>query len=117
MTLTGTTTAGQSGTGSNGNERVLYIPKHLELMSHHQIQFGIISGHSLEGFLSLQRCSQCVLQTMTTLPRSPKLGPHHWMLFSDIPEAPFFGGGYLIPLQGYSQHILNSNSRVISSGT
>ena len=35
--LTGTTTLGQSGSGNNGNEGVLDIPKALELEPHHQM--------------------------------------------------------------------------------
>ena len=46
-TLTGTTTLGQSASVSNGNEEVLYIPKVQGLKPYHQIEFCVISGHSL----------------------------------------------------------------------
>ena len=41
-TLIGTTTLGQSGPESNGNEGVHYIHLTLELEPHHQMQFNII---------------------------------------------------------------------------
>ena len=42
-TLTSTTTSGQSGPGSNGNEEVLPILKTSSLDPHHQMQFNVIS--------------------------------------------------------------------------
>ena len=42
MGLTGTTTLGQDGSGSNGNEEVLYIPQFPEVETHHQKQFSNI---------------------------------------------------------------------------
>ena len=40
--LTGTTTPGQSGSGSNGNKRVLSLPRSSELEPHYQMQFSVI---------------------------------------------------------------------------
>ena len=40
--LTGTTTLCQSGTGSNGNDGVLYIPQSSRTGAHIQMQFKII---------------------------------------------------------------------------
>ena len=40
-TLTGTTTLGQSGPGSNDSERIFHISKPPELESHHQMQFSV----------------------------------------------------------------------------
>ena len=64
-TLSGATTPGQSGPGSNGNEGVLHIPK-ISSITGASSSDGLMSylGHSLEGWglTSLQRCSQCILQ-------------------------------------------------------
>ena len=51
--LTGITTPGQSGLGSNGNERVFHIPQISRTEAHHyQIQFSVISRTLLgEGVL------------------------------------------------------------------
>ena len=48
-TLTSTTTLGQSGPGSNSNERVLHIPQTPKLEHHQQMQFNVIP-RTLNGF-------------------------------------------------------------------
>ena len=40
--LTGITTPGHSGAGSNGNEEVLHNPRYSELEPPHQMQFSVI---------------------------------------------------------------------------
>ena len=56
-TLTGTTTPGQSGPGSNGNKGVLPITPGLKPRN---------LGHTWGGFTLPQRFSQCILQPQLT---------------------------------------------------
>ena len=58
--LSGSTTSGQSGPGSNGNEGVLFKTQVLP-EPHHPIQ-----GTSWENLTHLQRCSLCILQPQPT---------------------------------------------------
>ena len=69
-TLTVATDEGQSGPGSNVNERVLYIYKAPELEPQYQMQFTI-RPRTLVGvgvLQSLQRCSRSILQAQLTRP-------------------------------------------------
>ena len=59
MTLTGATTRGQSGPGSNGNEGVLLIPQ--------SSKAGASPSDGLVSYLGPSlRCSQCILQPQAT---------------------------------------------------
>ena len=63
--LSGATTPGQSGPGSDGSERVLCIPQSSRNtgISPSDCLVSYL-GHSLGGgFIPLQRCSQCILQS------------------------------------------------------
>ena len=57
-TLSGATTPGQSGPGSDGNEGVL-----------HMILFSVVSWTlvGLEVLAHRQRCSQCILQPLSNV--------------------------------------------------
>ena len=65
--LSGATTLGQSGPGSDGNEGVFRIPQNSStagtLPSDCLVSYP---GHSLGGLNPLQRCSQCILQPQPT---------------------------------------------------
>ena len=63
--LSGATTPGQSGPGSNGNEGVLRIPQSSNTAGTSPSDCLVLyPGHSLGwgGLTPLQRCSQCILQ-------------------------------------------------------
>ena len=66
--LSGASTLGQSGPGSNGNEGVLRIPQSSSIAGTSPSDYLVSSpGHSLGGGLTaLQRCSQCILQPQLT---------------------------------------------------
>ncbi len=65
--LSGATTPGQSGPGSDGNERVPCIPQISSITGTSQSDFLVLyPGHSLSGVTPLQRCSQCILQPQLT---------------------------------------------------
>ena len=63
MTLSGTTTQGQSVPGSNGNEGVLCIPQSSSITGTSPSDYLVsCPGYSLGGGLTPQwRCSQCIL--------------------------------------------------------
>ena len=66
-TLSGATTLGQSGPGSNGNEWVLHIPQSSSIIEGSPSDcFTLYHGHSWwwwgEVLPFLQRCSWCILQ-------------------------------------------------------
>ena len=68
LTLSGATTLGQSGPGSNGNEGVLRIPQ-ISSTAGTSPSDCLVSypGHSFGGGLTpLQRCNQCILQPQHT---------------------------------------------------
>ena len=66
-TLTGSTSPGQSGPGSNGNEGVLHISKALSLEPyHHQRILNHVRTLVGGGLTLLQRCTRCILQPQTT---------------------------------------------------
>ena len=68
MTLLGATTPGQSGSRSDGNERVLRIPQSSSITGF-SLSDCLVSypGHSLgRGLTPLQRCSRCILQPQPT---------------------------------------------------
>ena len=69
-TLSGATTPGQSGPGSNGNKGVLCIPQSSSITGINLTiwLFRVISGHLWGGLTPLQRCSQCILQPWLTGP-------------------------------------------------
>ena len=65
--LMGTSPPGQSGPGSNSNERVLHIPQTSGIGA--SLSDGLVSypEHSLIwGLTPLQRCSRCILQPQPT---------------------------------------------------
>ena len=66
--LSGATTPGQSGPGSDGNEGVLHIPQSFSTAGTSPSDCLVsYPGHSLGGGLTpLQRCSQCILQPQLT---------------------------------------------------
>ena len=66
--LSGATTPGQSGPGSDGKEGVLRIPQSSSTAGTSPSDYLVsYPGHSLGGGLTpLQRCSQCILQTQPT---------------------------------------------------
>ena len=66
--LSGATTPGQSGPGSDGDEVVVRIPQSSSI-AWTSPSYCLVSypGHSLGGGLTpLQRCSQCILQPQQT---------------------------------------------------
>ena len=67
-TQSGATTPGQSGAGSNGNERVLCIFQSSSITVTSQSDCLVsYPGHSLgTGLTALQRCSRCILQSQLT---------------------------------------------------
>ena len=70
VTLTATATLDQSGPGSNNNEGDSAFPNVTGMEPHHKMQFSVISG-TLVGsrmgvFISLWRCSWCILQPHPT---------------------------------------------------
>ena len=67
-TLSGATTPGQSGPGSNGNEGVLHIPQSSSIAGTSPSDCLVsYPGHSLGGILTpLQRSSRCILQPQPT---------------------------------------------------
>ena len=68
-TLSGATTLGKSGPGSDGNKGVLCILKVPVLLeTHHQIVLFHIQDTHYGSFTPLQRCSQCILQPHPTGP-------------------------------------------------
>ena len=66
--LSGATTPGQSGPGSNGNEGVLCIPQSSSIAGTSPSDlFSVISETLVRwGLTPLQRCSQCILQPQLT---------------------------------------------------
>ena len=66
-TLSGDTTPGQGGPGSNSNEGVLHIPQGSSITEASPSDCLVsYSGHLLEGVCGitpLQRCSWCILQS------------------------------------------------------
>ena len=62
-TLTDTTTSGQSGPGSNGNEGVLYIPQRTKTEPSPSDRLVLHPGHSLKGVLSTSAEMQLVHST------------------------------------------------------
>ena len=68
MALSGATTPGQSGPGSDGNEGVLCIPQSPSITGTSSSDCLVsLPGHSLGGVLTpLQRCSRCILQSQPT---------------------------------------------------
>ena len=68
-TLSGATTLGQSGPGSNGNEEVFHIPEAVALLEpQHQMVLCHIQDTLREGrgLIFLQRYSQCISQSQLT---------------------------------------------------
>ena len=66
-TLSGATTPGQSGPGSDGNEGALHIPQSSSITGASSSDCLVsYTGHSFRGPTSLQRCSQCILQPWPT---------------------------------------------------
>ena len=65
--LSGATTSGQSGPGSNGNEGVLCILQHCSITGT-SLSDCLVSylGYSFVGLTSLQRSSWCILQPQLT---------------------------------------------------
>ena len=67
--LSGATIPGQSGPGSDGNERLLRIPQSSGI-TRTSLSDCLVSytGHSLgrKGLIPLQRSSQCILQPQPT---------------------------------------------------
>ena len=65
--LSGASTLGQSGPGSNGNEGVLCIPQSSSIIRTSTSDCLVsYPGHSLGFFTPLQRCSRCILQPQMT---------------------------------------------------
>ena len=65
--LSGATTLGQSGPGSDGNEGVLHIPKAPALLEpHHQIVLCHIQDTRCGSLTPLQRSSRYILQPQPT---------------------------------------------------
>ena len=58
-TLTGTTTLGQSGHESNGNEGVHHIPQTSRLELHHQMQFNVILKTLNQLYYTLAEILKC----------------------------------------------------------
>ena len=68
-TLSGATTPGQSGPGSNGSEGVLHIPQISKARALPSDGLMSYPGHSLVGggdLTPLQRCSRCILPPQPT---------------------------------------------------
>ena len=67
MDLSGATTPGQSGPGSDGNEGVLHIPQSSSIAGTSPSDCLVsYSGHSLGGLTPLQRSSRCILKPQLT---------------------------------------------------
>ena len=65
--LSGATTPGQSGPGSNVNKGVLYILQSSSITGTSPSDCLVsYLGHSLQGLTPLQRCSRCILQPLPT---------------------------------------------------
>ena len=61
--LSGATTAGLSGPGSDGNKKVLYIRQSSSITEASPSDCLVSStGHSLDSLTLLQKCSRCILQ-------------------------------------------------------
>ena len=72
MTLSGATTSGQSGLGSNGNEVVLYIHKSFSIIGALPSNcLMLYPGHSWRSLTLLQRSSCYILQSQ---PAGPLIG-------------------------------------------
>ena len=68
-TLSGATTPGQSGPGSDDNKGVLCIPQSSSITGTSPSDYLVsYLGHLLEGYTSLQRCIRCILQPQSTGP-------------------------------------------------
>ena len=69
-TLSGATTPGQSGSGSDGNEGILRIPQNSSITEIASSDCLVsYPKHSLEaGLIPLQRSKQCILQPQPTGP-------------------------------------------------
>ena len=69
-TLSGATTLGQSGPGSNGNDGVLHIPQISKAGASPSVCFMLYLGHLLGcgGLTPLQRWSLHILQPLSTRP-------------------------------------------------
>ena len=66
-TLSGATTPGQSGPGSNGNAEVLRIPQSSSITGTSSSDCLLLyAEHSLGGLTPLQKCSRCILQSQPT---------------------------------------------------
>ena len=66
-TLSGATTTGESGPGSDCNEGVLRIPQSSSITGTSPSDcLALYAGHLLWGFTPLQRCSRCILQPQPT---------------------------------------------------
>ena len=69
-TLSGATTPGQNGSGSDGNEGVLCIPRSSNVTGASPSDCSVLyPGHSLWVDTSLQRCSQHILLPQPTWPK------------------------------------------------
>ena len=115
----GVTTAGQSGSGSDGNEEGLHSPTLQHYWSLTIRLFSIISRTLVKGdlplcrdavgvFYSSNRLGPTILKTVwgglpyclllkpfpqtphSPIPRHLELEPHYWMLFCVRPRAPSF---------------------------
>ena len=65
--LSGATTPGQSGPGSNSNEGVLHILQSSSITGTSPSDCLVpYSGHSWGGLTPLQKCSRCILQPQPT---------------------------------------------------
>ena len=91
--LSGATTPGQSRTGSDGNERVLRIPKSSCITRTPPSDYCHIQGARCGGggLTPLQSCSRCILQSQPT-----------------GPQDTHYRGGGLTPLQSRCRCILQS---------
>ena len=70
-TLSGATTLGQSAPGSNGNKGLLHIPQSSSITGASSSDCLVSHTRTLIGLAvipPLQRCSQCILQLMLTVP-------------------------------------------------
>ena len=67
LVLSGATTPGQSGPGSDGNKGVLHILQSYSITGTSPSDSLVsYSGHLLGGLTPLQRCSRCILQPQPT---------------------------------------------------
>ena len=88
-TLSGTTTPGQSGPGSNGNEGVLHIPQSFSITGTSPSDCLVsYPGHLLGGLTLLQRCSRCILpptsRLSNTYKREPQVPPPYLSIYLSV---------------------------------